>query len=165
MILGSRREGQGGHPPWPLLSGGAAQWAVMRLEWHKPRGQKVKDSREHMFGFECAVRSFTKLLLLLLLSCFSRVRLCETPQTTANQAPPSLGFSRQEHWSGLPFPSPISKHRVSYIRLPGGSDGKESTCNAGDQGSILGLGRSPGEGNGSPLYYSCLENPMDGRAW
>ena len=47
------------------------------------------------------------LLLLLLLSRFSRVRLCVTPQTAAHQAPPSLGFSRQEHWSGLPFPSPI----------------------------------------------------------
>ena len=45
------------------------------------------------------------LLLLLLLSRFSRVRLCVTPQTAARQAPPSLGFSRQEHWSGLPFPS------------------------------------------------------------
>ena len=45
--------------------------------------------------------------LLLLLSHFSRVRLCETPQTAAHQAPPSLGFSRQEHWSGLPFPSPV----------------------------------------------------------
>ena len=43
------------------------------------------------------------LLLLLLLSRFSRVRLCATPQTAAHQAPPSLGFSRQEHWSGLPF--------------------------------------------------------------
>ena len=43
------------------------------------------------------------LLLLLLLSCFSCVRLCVTPQTAAYQAPPSLGFSRQEHWSGLPF--------------------------------------------------------------
>ena len=47
------------------------------------------------------------LLLLLLLSRFSRVRLCATPETAAHQAPPSLGFSRQEHWSGLPFPSPI----------------------------------------------------------
>ena len=47
------------------------------------------------------------LLLLLLLSCFSRVWLCATPQTAAHQAPPSLGFSRQEHWSGLPFPSPV----------------------------------------------------------
>ena len=45
--------------------------------------------------------------LLLLLSHFSRVRLCATPQTAAHQAPPSLGFSRQEHWSGLPFLSPM----------------------------------------------------------
>ena len=47
------------------------------------------------------------LLLLLLLSRFSRVRLCVSPQTAAHQASPSLGFSRQEHWSGLPFPSPM----------------------------------------------------------
>ena len=47
------------------------------------------------------------LLLLLLPSHFSRVRLCATPQTAAHQAPPSLGFYRQEHWSGLPFPSPM----------------------------------------------------------
>ena len=46
-------------------------------------------------------------LLLLLLSHFSRVRLCATPETAAHQAPPTLGFSRQEHWSGLPFPSPM----------------------------------------------------------
>ena len=46
-------------------------------------------------------------LLLLLLSRFSRVWLCATPQMAAHQAPPSLGFSRQEHWSGLPFPSPM----------------------------------------------------------
>ena len=48
-----------------------------------------------------------RLLLLLLLSHFSRVRLCATPETAAHQAPPSLGFSRQEHWRGLPFPSPM----------------------------------------------------------
>ena len=45
--------------------------------------------------------------------------------------------------------------------FPSGSDGKASVCNAGDPGSIPGLGRSPGEGNDSPLQYSCLENPMD----
>ena len=49
--------------------------------------------------------------------------------------------------------------------FPGGSDRKASACNAGDPGSIPGLGRSPGEGNGTPLQYSCLENPMDGGAW
>ena len=47
----------------------------------------------------------------------------------------------------------------------GGSDGKESTCNAGDLGLILGLGRSPGGGHGNPLQYSCLENPTDRGAW
>ena len=49
--------------------------------------------------------------------------------------------------------------------FPGGSDGKESACNAGDLGLISGLGRSPGEGNGKPLQYSCLEKPRDGGAW
>ena len=50
----------------------------------------------------------TELISMLLqLSHFSRVRFCVTPQTAAHQAPPSLAFSRQEHWSGLPFPSPI----------------------------------------------------------
>jgi len=54
-----------------------------------------------------------------------------------------------------------------WIRLsfPGGSEVKASASNVGDLGSILGLGRSPGEGNGNPLQYSCLENPMDGGAW
>ena len=49
--------------------------------------------------------------------------------------------------------------------FPCGSDGKESACNAGDLGSIPGSGRSPGNGNGKPLQYSCLENPMDRGAW
>ena len=49
--------------------------------------------------------------------------------------------------------------------FPGGSEVKASACSAGDLGSIPGLGRSPGEGNGNPLQYSCLENPMDGGAW
>jgi len=49
--------------------------------------------------------------------------------------------------------------------FPGGSDGKESTCNGGDLGLIPGSGRSPGEGNSYPLQYSCLENSMDRGAW
>ena len=49
--------------------------------------------------------------------------------------------------------------------FPCDSDGKESACNAGDQGSIPGSGRSPGEGNGNPLQYSCLENPVGRGAW
>ena len=49
--------------------------------------------------------------------------------------------------------------------FPGGSEVKASASNVGDLGSIPGSGRSPGEGNGNPLQYSCLENPMDGGAW
>ena len=49
--------------------------------------------------------------------------------------------------------------------FPGGSDSKASAYNAVDLGSITGSGRSPGEGNGNPLQYSCLKNPMDGGTW
>ena len=51
------------------------------------------------------------------------------------------------------------------LGFPGGSESKESACNAGDPGSIPGLGRSPGGGHGNPLQDSCLENPMDRGAW
>ena len=69
---------------------------------------------------------------------------------------------------------PMSIHlflRNKYILIlyfgvfPGGSDSKEPACNVGDLGSIPGSGRSPGEGNGNPLQYSCLENSVDGGAW
>ena len=56
-------------------------------------------------------------LLVLLLSRFSRVRLCATPETAALQAPPSLGFSRQEHWNGFPFTSPMSESEVTQSCL------------------------------------------------
>ena len=55
------------------------------------------------------------------------------------------------------------KNTVGF--MPGGSDGKESACNAVNLGSIPGLGRIPGEGNGNPLQYSCLENPMGRGVW
>ena len=58
---------------------------------------------------------------------------------------------------------------TSFIKhlscFPGGSEVKASACNVGDLGLIPGLGRAPGEGNGNPLQYSCLENAMDGGAW
>ena len=62
----------------------------------------------------------------------------------------------------------MQKHEMTNtlnIGFPGGSDSKASACNEGDLGSIPGSGRSPGEGNGKPLQYSCLENPMGGGAW
>ena len=54
---------------------------------------------------------------------------------------------------------------VQTLGFPGGSDSKESACNAGDPGLTPGWGRSPGVGNGNPLQYFCLENPMDRGAW
>jgi len=57
----------------------------------------------------------------------------------------------------------VQIHRI-HKGFPGGSDGKESACHAGDPDSIPGLGRSPGEGNGNSFQYSCLENSMDGGA-
>ena len=62
-------------------------------------------------------------------------------------------------------PQPIPFHHSPFWVFPGGSAGKESSCSVGDLGSIPGLGRSPGEGNGSPLQYSGLENSMDRGAW
>ena len=57
-------------------------------------------------------------------------------------------------------------YTYTYIWIfPGSSDGKASAYNMGDLGSIPGSGRSPGEGNGNPLQYPCLENPMDGGTW
>ena len=69
--------------------------------YYSPRGRKESDTTEQL----CLLTYL--YLMLLLLSRFSRVRLCATPETTAHQAPLSLGFSGQEHWSGLPFPSPM----------------------------------------------------------
>ena len=59
----------------------------------------------------------------------------------------------------------IKEISCMYQDFPGGSDGKVSAYNVGDLGSISGSGRSSGEGNGNPLQYPCLANPMDGRAW
>ena len=76
---------------------------------HRPRKQSYGYQRgkgKIWVNDEFEISSYT---LLLLLSRFSRVRLCATLETAAHQAPPSLGFSRQEHWSGLPFPSPMHK--------------------------------------------------------
>ena len=63
--------------------------------------------------------------------------------------------------------SSVAFHMIysAYRIFPGGTDGKVSAYNAGDLGLIPGSGRSPGEGNGNPLQYSCLENPMDGGTW
>ena len=72
-------------------------------------------------------------------------------------------------WLSFAFTVYIIEVYYKYIKqfkdFPGGSDSKESAYNAGDLGLTPGLGRSSGEGNGNPLQYFCLENPVDGRVW
>ena len=106
----------------------------------------------------------------------SRVRLLATPWTVAYQALPSMGFSRQEYWRGLPFPfpgdlpNPGIEHGSPALQadtLPSEPPGKllKTQEDLKDPGSIPGSRRCPGEGNGNPLQYSCLEDPMDRGAW
>ena len=70
-----------------------------------------------------------------------------------------------QHFEKLCFTTEYRYSRHRYWSFPGSSNGKESACDAGDLGSIPGLRRYPGEGNGNPLQYSCLENSMDRGAW
>ena len=74
--------------------------------------------------------------------------------------------AKQEMWFwSLGQKDPMEKEIAThFLSFPGGSEVKASASNVGDLGSIPGLGRSPGEGNGNPLQYSCLENSMDGGA-
>jgi len=97
-----------------------------------------------------------------------------TSWTAAYQAPPSMGFSRQEYWSGVPLPSLYVTLSVciicsiAQILKASQVELKNPPVNAediGDTGLIPGLERSPGEGHGNPLQCSCLKNPMDREAW
>ena len=85
------------------------QLSLLRWFQHRPRCQGVvcvlREPTEAAGPRQAAADEHSRYRLLL--NRFSRVRLCATPEMAADQAPPSLGFSRQEHWSGLPFPSPI----------------------------------------------------------
>ena len=75
----------------------------------QPRGRRIQDGRTHVHLWLTHVAVWQKLpqYCKVMLSHFSRVWLCATPETAAHQAPPSLGLSSQEYWSGLPFPSPM----------------------------------------------------------
>ena len=84
-----------------ILQAGVLQWVAL------PSSRGSSPTQGLILALSCLLHWQVGSLPLLLLSRFSRVRLCVTPQTAAHQAPPSLGFSRQEHWSGLPFPSPM----------------------------------------------------------
>ena len=113
---------------------------------------------------------FFKSLLNLLYYCFCfmfqffglEVYGILNPQRS-NQYPQIRRWS-PEHWT-VGEVLCLNLSIIHRLHFPGGSEVKVSASNAGDPGSIPGSGRSPGEGNGNPLQYSYLENPMDGEAW
>ena len=76
-------------------------------KWSCVKSSKCIEKKLNLGLDDYKMHASIAMLLLLLLSRFSRVRLCVTSETAGHQAPLSLGFSRQEHWSGLPFPSPM----------------------------------------------------------
>ena len=84
-------------------------------------------------------------------------------KTTVSRRDKCFSLLHLEHYSRLW--QILILYLPSWLGFPGGSEDKASACNAGDPVSIPGLVRSPGEGNGSPLQYSWLENPMDRGAW
>ena len=92
--------------------------------------------------------------------CFSHSHI---PNTTPNRCSDARMNVSLLKWSDLTIGH--FWYSNNDMGFPGGSDSRESACNAGDLGSIPGLGRSPGEGNGNPLQYSCLENSIDRGAW
>ena len=115
-----------------------------------------------------------KALWLLLLYVFSSTWACSMQIGLSQEC--CLFYLKSSLWSSdLPcffsrtvlvfLATAILDSFSLFYDFPGGSDGKASAYNTGDLGLIPGLGRSPGEGNGNPLQYSCLENPTDGGTW
>ena len=86
-------------------------------------------------SIQCSIRALTGIVNIQELLNFQRMFLTLLPQT-------------------------LQRYMLTYLLFPGGSDSKESSCNAGDLGSTPGLGRSPRGRHGNPLQYSCLENPQ-----
>ena len=104
---------------FPVVMYGCESWTIKKAENWKIDAFELWCWRR-LLRVPRTVRQ-SNLLLLLLLSCFSHVRLCATPDMAAYQALLSLGFSRQEHWSGLPFPSPMhesEKWKWSHSAVP-----------------------------------------------
>ena len=96
---------------------------------------------------------------------FKRSLHCQ-PEVHFHSTPPTYIRNAIAIYEAFDISACIISISLTQVRgFPGGSEGKEPACNAGDLGLIRELGRSPGEGNGNPLQYSCLEYPMDRGAW
>ena len=95
------------------------QAALSCLLCHLPAAQSLKDAHPEQVSRHCialtGVGPQVSARAAAAAKALSRVRLCATPETAAHEAPPSLGFSRQEHWSGLPFPSPMKVKSESEV--------------------------------------------------
>ena len=116
--------------------------------WAAVHGVAKSRTKLNDFTFTCHFHALEKEM-----ATHSSVLAWRIPGTGEPGGLPSMGSHRVGH--------DRSDLAVAAAGFPGGSVGKASAYNAGDPGSIPGSGRSPGEGNGNPLQYSCLENPMD----
>ena len=106
-----------------------------------------------------------EMMVQCCLKSIGQARIIETQARFLSYSLESESFYKRKSQGLLLRPAANWMRPITLLGLPGGSDGKESACNAGDPGLMPELGRSTGEGNGNPLQYSCLENPMDRGAW
>ena len=127
--------------------------------------QKLYETSRNLpkkYVLDCMYSPFTKISPILSFPAASLEQFLKAIQGAVSQAPvlilPQRKLNRQSSYCGFFF-------KYAYIGFPGGSEVKASARNAGDPDSIPGSGRSPGEGSGNPLQYSCLENSTDGGAW
>ena len=138
------------------------------LSWNKPYSgsPELFSTKPWLLGFYVSLHFL--ILARILVSQFSRnpsSLIADHPQYLIVFLITYYPPSESDHL-GLPSARILNRNlAVRFSGFPGGSDGKESDCNARDMGSIPGWGRSPGEGNGNPLQYPCLGNPMDIGAW
>ena len=179
----------------PLEKGMATHSSILawRIPWTEEPGG-LRSMGSWRVGYNWMTNTFTFLYVFLSLSIFSTysffLPVCLSIHPSISKQPTSMGridfhkgidlspsltllwdhsqssLSLESLWLPMLKESPYIFLSWSYsYRFPNGSEGKESACNAGDTGSIPESGRSPGGGNGNPLQYSCLGNPMDRGAW
>ena len=111
----------------------------------------------------CKLLLASPSLLFVFLQCFAHCSGECPVNVTAQLKSVNWDPSQQYLWAARPFPTFVWDTDLGFDKAIWFA--KASACNAGDPGSIPGSGKSPGEGNGNPLHYSCLENPKDKGAW